>query len=225
MARTRAAPARAAPDMDAVGPPAGDDNNEPMDKVADNRPPTPPPADPSSDDDNSSYAAPCTYTPDKEDMMKVMGWLKFSEREQRLLLSEFGVITRFKEYTSANVANVVSRRSREKDPKQRIAFTATNELYLNQIIEWVKDEAKLGKRINIRNDPAFRWNTIPFFQFIEESHRRAVNHEKEKQGLAACIAAASPQMLKNGERDWDKWVTGLKTVLTLTRGVTDVPLI
>ena len=116
MARTRAAPARAAPDMDAVGPPVGDDNNEPMHEVADNRPPTPPPDDPSSDDDNSSYAAPRTYTPDEEDMMKVMGWLKFSEREQRLLLSEFGVIKRFKEYTSANVANVVSRRSREKDP-------------------------------------------------------------------------------------------------------------
>jgi hypothetical protein len=65
-----------------------------------------------------------------------MGWLKFSKREQRLLLLEFGIIKRFKEYTSANVANVVSRRSREKDPKQPIAFTATNELYLNQIIEW-----------------------------------------------------------------------------------------
>jgi hypothetical protein len=221
MARTRAVPAHAAPDMDAVGPPGGGNNNEPRDDAA--RPPTPPPADPPSDDDsNSSYAAPRTYTPDEEDMMKVMGWLKFSKREQRLLLSEFGVIKRFKEYTSANV---VSRRSREKDPKQRIAFTATYELYLNQIIEWVKDEAKLGKRINIRDDPAFRWNTIPFFQFIEESHRRAVNREKEKQGLAARIAAASPGMLKNGERDWDKWVTGLKTVLTLTRGVTDVSLI
>jgi hypothetical protein len=69
-------------------------------------------------------------------MMKVMGWLKFSEREQRLLLLEFGDIKRFKEYTSANVANVFSRQSHEKDPKQRIAFTATNELYLNQIIEW-----------------------------------------------------------------------------------------
>ena len=32
-------------------------------------------------------------------------------------------------------------------------------------------------------------------------------------------------VLKNGKKDWDKWVTGLKTVLTLTRGVTDVPLI
>ena len=42
----------------------------------------------------------------------------------------------------------------------------------------------MGKRINIRNDPAFRYNTNLFFQFIEESHRRAVNREKEKLGLA-----------------------------------------
>jgi hypothetical protein len=77
MARTRAVPAHAAPGMDAVGPPGGGDNNEPRDDVA--RPPTPPPADPPSDDDsNSSYAAPRTYTPDEEYMMKVMGWLKFS---------------------------------------------------------------------------------------------------------------------------------------------------
>ena len=80
------------------------------------------------------------------------------------------------------------------------AFTATNELYLNQIIEGVKDEAKWGKQINIHNDPAFRYNTNLFFQFIEESHRHAVNCEKQKEGLAARIVAGVQSFFEAASR-------------------------
>lgn len=61
-----------------------------------------------------------------------------------------------------------------------------------------------------------------FLAAIRLSHDRKVIRDKEKDAHEAQLTSASPGILKY-EKDWDDWLTGLPTTLTLMRGVTDVP--
>ncbi len=222
MARGRRAPADPQP-MDVViplaegaDPAVDDDDNEPRN----------PPDDASGADTGSGFIGPrYDYSADEEEMLQAMKLIGYEDDyDQEILLDEFGTLTSFRGYSHADIANIAKRGAKGNQTARTVRIPAAKELALKRLSDWVKDMTRLGKQPRVKITQYTNVRGL-FLHHLEESHQRAINRLKEKDGLATRIAAAYPGKLRNGEKDWDKWVTGLKTVLTLTRGVKDVPLI
>ena len=164
------------------------------------------------------------FSREEEETMKAMAYIGYTDDiEQVILLDEFGTLDGFSKYSHSDIANIAKRGAKGNQDAHTVRIPAAKELALKQITDWVRDEHRLAKKAKIfgtrlETDKRF------FHMELSMSYQRSLNRLKEKDGNAAQITAASPGKLVNAEKDWEKWSTGLKTMLTLMRGVTDVPL-
>lgn len=160
---------------------------------------------------------------DRTELEQVLAWIGYdTDEEVAALADELASLKEFCNYSykeiAAMVKDGVTYKSNNKTVK--LKFPMSIQLSLKKMIDWAQDKKKVGESATLDGIT----NRASFMKAINLARERKVIRDKEKDAHEAQIKAASPGKLKDSKM-WDEWLTGLQTMLTLMRGVTDVPLI
>ena len=160
--------------------------------------------------------------PSREELERVLGWIGYdTEPQVTALADELGSLKKFSTYSTKDLAAMV-KDGVTYGANRKLKFPLARQKHLKQIIDWAKDRLKLNEPVSLAS--ANIDDQDEFLEAIQMAQERKEIREKEKDTHDSQLKAANPGKLKD-EKDWEAWLTGLQTTLTLMRGVTDVPLL
>ena len=160
--------------------------------------------------------------PGRDELELALLWIGFNDPlQRRALVDELGTLQSFGSFTEKGILAMI------KDGviyqgRTKVKFPMSKQTYLKMMIDWAKDRKKINAPITLVD--AGLTSPKRFISAITEAGLRREFREKAKDAHDTQLKAASPGKLKD-EKNWEDWLTGLQTTLTLIRGVTDVPLL
>lgn len=177
-----------------------------------------------SDESSEEESADELDPADRAELELILTWIGYeTAAEVSALADELGSLRDFSSYDYKDLAAMVKDGITYKSNNRtlKLKFPMIIQLSLKKTIDWAQDQRKMGEPATLES--AGINSKASFMNAINLARERKDIRDKEKDSHDAQIKSASPGKLKDGKM-WDEWVTGLQTVLTLMRGVTDVPL-